>query len=114
MAWEVLLHAEAVAELGKLPAREKAAVDTALQKLREIGPGLGYPHTSHVQESDRIRELRPRQGRCPWRAFYRDVDGVIVVAAVGPEASVDNRGFDRAVRWATERLAEIEEGDDDG
>ncbi|MDT5028220.1 MAG: hypothetical protein QOE61_4646 [Micromonosporaceae bacterium] len=86
----------------------------SLEKLREIGPGLGYPHTSHVQESDRIRELRPRQGRCPWRAFYRDVDGVIVVAAVGPEASVDHRGFDRAVRSAAERLAEIEEGDDDG
>jgi hypothetical protein len=113
VVWEVLVHAEAVAELSKLPAREKAAVDTAFEKLREIGPRLGFPHTSHVQESDRIRELRPRQGRCPWRAFYRDVGGVIVVAAVGPEASVDHRGFERAVRSAAARLAEIEEGDDD-
>jgi hypothetical protein len=64
----VLLHADAAAELNKLPAREKAAVDTALVKLREIGLRLGYPHTSHVQGSDQIRELRPRQGRCPWRA----------------------------------------------
>jgi mRNA-degrading endonuclease RelE of RelBE toxin-antitoxin system len=49
VVWEVLLHAEAVAELSKLPAREKAAVHTALEKLRKIGPGLGYPHTSHVR-----------------------------------------------------------------
>jgi hypothetical protein len=112
VVWEVLLHADAAGELGKLPAREQAAVDTALVKLREIGPGLGYPHTSHVQGADRIRELRPRQGRCPWRAFYRDVEGLIVVAAIGPEASVDGRGFDRAVLLAAERLAEIE-GDDE-
>jgi len=33
-----------------------------------------------------------------------------VVAAVGPEAQADPRGFDRAGRRALERLAKVEEG----
>jgi hypothetical protein len=34
---------------------------------------------------------------------------VFVVAAVGPEAQSDPRGFDRAVRRALRRLAHLEE-----
>jgi hypothetical protein len=41
--------------------------------------------------------------------MYGRVGEVFVVAAVGPEAKVDPRGFDRAVGRALERLAEIEE-----
>jgi hypothetical protein len=34
---------------------------------------------------------------------------MLVIAAVGPEAEADKRGFDRAVRAALARLAELEE-----
>jgi hypothetical protein len=34
---------------------------------------------------------------------------VFVVAAVGPEAQSDPRGFERAVRRALQRLADLEE-----
>ena len=84
-------------------------MDTAMSKLREIGPNLGFPHTSNVQAAENLRELRPRQGRSPWRAFYREVEGDLVVAAIGPEASVDQRGFRRAVGLATSRLDVLEE-----
>ena len=93
MTGEVLVHPEALAELSKLPAREKAAMDTAMEKLRAVGPNLGFPHTGNVQSAEDIRELRPRQGRSPWRAFYRVVDGELIVAAIGPEASVDGRAL---------------------
>jgi putative component of toxin-antitoxin plasmid stabilization module len=66
-----------------------------------------------VQGADRLRELRPRAGRSPWRAFYRQMGDVIfVVGAVGPEAAVKPRDFARAIRVAEERLNEIEKEED--
>lgn len=62
-----------------------------------------------MRNADRLRELRPRAGRSAWRALYRQVGEVLVVAAVGPEAQSDPRGFERAVRRALQRLAELEE-----
>lgn len=99
-----MVHPDAQIELGALPSRERL-------KLEAIGPNLGYPHSSAVKDADRLRELRPRSGNCPWRAFYRQVGDVIfVVAAVGPEASVGPRDFVKAVRLAEERLEGLEEG----
>jgi hypothetical protein len=96
------------AELGRIPAAERVAVLNAAEKLEALGPGLGYPHSSAVRDADRLRELRPRAGRSPWRGFYRRFGEVLVLAAVGPEAEADPRGFKRAVLAAEERLAEVE------
>lgn len=73
------------------------------------GPDLGYPYFSAVRDADRLRELRPRGGRSPWRAFYRRLGDVFVVAAVGAEAEADPRGFKRAVAAAEARLEEVED-----
>lgn len=70
---------------------------------------LGYPHTSAVRGAQGLRELRPRAGRSAWRALYRQIGQVFVVAAIGPEAQCGPRGFDRAVRRALERLSKVEE-----
>jgi hypothetical protein len=56
-----------------------------------------------------LRELRPRAGRSPWRVLYRRVGQVFVLAAIGPEAESDHRGFDQAARHAGSRLDELEE-----
>ncbi len=104
----MLFHPDAVTELGKIPSGERVAVGNAAVKLREVGPALGYPHSSSVRAADRIRELRPRQGRCPWRAFYRQFQQAFVIGAIGPEAGVDGRAFERAVRLAEQRLDEVE------
>jgi hypothetical protein len=48
-------------------------------------------------------------GRSAWRALYRQVGEVFLVAAVGPEAQADPRGFDRTARRALDRLAKVEE-----
>jgi hypothetical protein len=37
--------------------------------------------------------------------LYQRFANTFIVVAVGPEAQVDPRGFDRAVRLATNRLA---------
>lgn len=80
----------------------------AIEKLKALGPALPFPHQSDVRGAEGLRELRPRAGRSPWRAFYRRFGDVFVIAAVGPEAEVDPRGFERAVRVAATRLDEID------
>ena len=95
-------------ERNALVSREKAALINAEAKLAMFGPALPYPHSSAVRGADRLRELRPRGGRSPWRALYRQVGDEFVVAAVGPEAEVDPRGFAAACRRAEARLAEME------
>jgi len=106
--WTVLYMHQAEAERNDLVARERAALINADAKLAAIGPNLPYPHSSAVQGADRPRELRPRGGRSPWRALYRQIGEVFVVAAIAPEAQVDRREFKAACRRAEERLATIE------
>lgn len=107
--WTYRYVAEAAAERDALVPREKAALINAEAKLAALGPALPYPHSSAVQGADRLRELRPRGGRSPWRALYRQVNDEFVIAAVGPEAQVDRRGFTGACRRAEVRLTEIED-----
>jgi hypothetical protein len=109
MSWTVLVHPQAVKELAKLPNQEKVAMDNALKKLEALGPELGYPYSSAVQQSDSIRELRPRAGRSPWRAFYRRIGDVFLVGSIGAEAQVDARKFNKAVKAAEQRINEVED-----
>lgn len=109
MHWQVVFTDEARQEFNQLSAREQAAMIHALDKLSSEGPALPYPHSSSVQGADRLRELRLRAGRSGWRAFYRRVGTVFVIAAIGPEAQVDKRGFGRAIAVAQARLDLIEE-----
>lgn len=107
--WSVVYLPEAEQERAALPKAERAALINADAKLGVFGPQLGYPHTSAVRDAGRLRELRPRAGRSAWRALYRQVGNIFVVAAVGPEAQSNPRGFERAVRQAQQRLAGLEE-----
>jgi hypothetical protein len=102
---DVVLCAEARQELRSLPQHERAAMYAAFDTLAEIGDRLAAPHSSAIQGVEAtLRELRPRAGRSPWRAFYRRIGTEIVVGAIGPEAQVDPRGFRRAVSAALGRL----------
>jgi hypothetical protein len=109
VSWSVVLHPEAEIERAKLPARERLALDNAVLKLQAVGPNLGSPHSSDVRAANGLRELRPRAGRSPYRGFYRRIGDVFVLAAVGPEAEVDRRGFERAAKAAEQRLDAIED-----
>ncbi len=109
MAWKTVIHPDAEEELNRLPHREATAVINALDKLRELGPNLPFPHSSNVQGADDLRELRPRAGHSPWRAFYRLVGTTYVVAAIGPDAKQKRKAFNRAVSAAEQRLKDLEE-----
>jgi hypothetical protein len=108
---EVRFRKEVVAELSVLPPREVDAIRNAVRKLESAADNLGFPHSSAVKNAPApLRELRPRRGSSPWRAFYRRIGDIAVVAGIGPEAQVDPRGFARAVAAAVERLADEEAG----
>lgn len=103
---EVQLHPAAedeLKELRRLSVQEHTAMLQAILTLRAIGTALGYPHTSQVKGT-KLRELRPRAGRSPWRALYRQGGNILVIGAIGPEAKSDRRGFDRAVDLAEQRI----------
>jgi hypothetical protein len=107
---EVIFCDEAENERRAMPMRERQAMIAAVEKLEQVGDRLGSPHSSAVKGAGAtLRELRPRGGRSPWRAFYRRIGDVMVVGAIGPEAGVDRRGFNRAVDAAVVRLAGFEE-----
>jgi len=109
--WRVVFHPEAAAEHRRLPVAEREAIDHAVEKLRAMGPPLPYPHQSDVRGASSLRALRPRAGRSAWRALYRRVGQLFIVVAVGPEAEVDPRGFDRTVYAALTRLDDLEGGE---
>ncbi|MCD2191363.1 type II toxin-antitoxin system RelE/ParE family toxin [Actinomycetospora soli] len=107
--WEVRYLPDAQAELEGVPPREQAAIENAIKKLAQLGGQLPYPHSSNVQGATNLRELRPRGGNSPWRAFYRRVSDIYVIAAIGPEAQNNSRDFNRAVAAAQDRLDDLEE-----
>jgi ribosome-binding protein aMBF1 (putative translation factor) len=98
--WTVVVHPQAEAELDALPAKEGVAVMHAIEKLVAAGPALPFPHQSGLKGAEGL-QLRPRGGRRQWRPGYGRVGEAFVIAAVGPEALVNARGFRRAVTTAT-------------
>jgi hypothetical protein len=110
--YNVLWHPGAVEERdASWPADEIAAIEHAVEKLRQIGPRLRHPHSSAVQgETGRgLRELRPRAGRSRWRPIYRQSGpGTFVILAVGQEAQIDQASFQAAVVRAQQRFRELE------
>ena len=109
VVWAVVFHPAADKEIAALPATDRVAVLHAAEKLAALGPALPHPHQSDVRGGAGLRGLRPRAGRCRFRPLYGRVGDAFVILAIGPEALVDRRGFDRAVRDAGRRLAEVEE-----
>ena len=100
---DVLLTQEAEEELAGLPVGEQRSMQAAFEKLEQYGDRLPFPHSSKVVDRN-LRELRPRAGRSPWRAFYRRIGDIIMVGAIGPEAKVDPQGFRRLTSLAEGRL----------
>lgn len=99
---------EAEQERADLPKAERAALINADAKLGAFGAQLGYPHKCCAQRGQAPRAAA--KGRTqPVPGLYRQVGKVFVVGAIWPEAQSDPRGFDRAVRRALQRLAELEQ-----
>lgn len=108
----MLSSREGRAELNAIKDRkERVAIVNVVEKLRQLGPKLRYPHSSRVkgEHGKGLRELRPRAGRSPWRALYRQMKpDAFVIAAIAPEAEQNERLFRRGAKNAQERLSRLE------
>lgn len=109
-AMEVAYFPDAEDEVAGLPPQERVAMLNVVEKLQQLGERLPFPHSSGVRGT-KLRELRPRAGRSPWRAFYRRVGDILVIGSIGPEAKQDKRGFARAVDAAEQRITLFEQQD---
>jgi hypothetical protein len=81
----VIYDPDAVEELLAMKSREEyRAILHAVLKLRELGELLGPPHMKPLKgtAAAALRELRPKQGRSDWRAFYRRAGTFYVILAV--------------------------------
>ena len=112
--WEVLYHPKAVEERNSVRKQSEGdfdAIVVVIEKLKIHGPALRFPHQSAVRGKGGagLRELRPSQGRTLWRPLYRRFENTYVILAVGPEAQVDQSGFDTAVAHAQARRKAIED-----
>jgi phage-related protein len=101
---EIVLLTGVLNELDSLKGPERSAMANALEKLKDVGMDLSYPHSSQVMGT-RFRELRPRRGRSPWRVLYVRVEDRFVLCALAPEAQSNPRGFRRALTLAEDRLS---------
>lgn len=104
---EVRYHPQAELELLDLPVGEQIAMANVVDKLQSLGLRLQFPHQSAVREVRNLRELRPRSGASPWRAFYRRIQSDFVIGGIAPDAQVDRKAFSSGVQRALERLKEV-------
>jgi hypothetical protein len=86
-----------------LPARHRAKVRQAIERLELFGPRLGFPDSSAVKGTP-FRELRTRFAGQQYRVLYLQ-DGDAFVLFVGFHKTSDH-DLERAVREAEKHLAD--------
>lgn len=91
--------------LRDLPARHRAKVRQAIERLELFGPRLGFPDSSAVKGTP-FRELRTRFAGEQYRVLYLQ-DGDAFVLFVGFHKTSD-RDLDRAVREAEKHLTDYQ------
>lgn len=105
--FDVLWHPEAEDEAAGLVSKESVAIENAIEKLRSAGVKLDKRHSDHV--GDGLWELRPRAGRSPWRAIYKRIgETTFVILAVCPEYEENKKGFNKGLKDAAKRFAELD------
>jgi hypothetical protein len=103
----VVWHPEAVVDFDDQVSdkQTRKRVHTSVDVLVRSGGKAPFPAQSAVSGGEGLRELRCGGGRVPWRPIFSQIDGteLFVIWAFGPEAQVDENGFDEAVRRAKQR-----------
>lgn len=88
-----------------LPARHRAKVRQAIERLELFGPRLGFPDSSAVKSTP-FRELRTRFAGQQYRVLYLQ-DGDAFILFLGFHKTSE-RDLERAVREAEKHLAEYQ------
>lgn len=92
---------------------EQESVDASVHLLEELGPALGFPHTSGITRSrhGHMRELRVQRRGRPLRILYAFDPRRMALLLVGGDKTGDDRWYESQVRIADrlfdEHLAQL-------
>jgi hypothetical protein len=95
MTWDVEYTDEFAQWWESLPEKQQASLDASIGLLTEVGPFLGFPHSSGVVGSrhKHMRELRTQQGGKPLRTLYAFDPRRAVILLIGGDKTGDKRWY---------------------
>jgi hypothetical protein len=99
MAWEIEYTDEFGSWWETLGEDEQESITASVELLEEVGPRLGFPHTSGVTQSrhGRMRELRVQHRGRPIRVFFAWDPARVGLLLIGGDKTGDDRFYDRMV-----------------
>jgi hypothetical protein len=114
MPWSVEFTDEFETWWNGLDKQQQVQIDARIGLLEQLGPQLGYPHSSGIEGSRHahMRELRIQYRGHPIRVFYAFDPRRIAILLIGGDKTGNDRFYDEMVPMADrlydEHLAELE------
>ncbi len=112
MEYTVIILARAETFLDTLDAKLAAKAFRELELLKNLGPKLMFPHTRKIVGTEKLHELRVKQGANICRLFYffkGDSVYVITSGYLKKTDKTEREEIKRAIRLMTEYLEEVHE-----
>jgi hypothetical protein len=94
--WDVEYTDELGAWWADLTEAEQESIDSSVRLLEELGPNLGFPHTSGIEGSkhSHMRELRVQHEGRPYRVLYAFDPRLSAILLLGGDKTGDGRWYD--------------------
>lgn len=105
MPVEVVVSSEFVAWWNDLSVGEQTSVGAVVNLLELFGPTLGFPHSSAITRSKKLRELRIQHAGQPYRVLYAFDPARNAVLLLGGNKAGKNRWYEENVPLAERILA---------
>jgi hypothetical protein len=101
--WEVEFTDEFGAWWKTLTDGQQDDIAYSVGLLAELGPALGFPHSSKVNGSrhSHMRELRTQSGGRPLRTLYALNPLRTAILLLGGDKTGDDRWYEKSSRWRT-------------
>jgi len=94
--WEVEYTDELESWWLDLTEAEQESIDASVRLLEQLGPNLGFPHTSGIEGSRHahMRELRVQHAGRPYRVLYAFDPRRCAILLIGGDKTGDDRWYD--------------------
>jgi hypothetical protein len=102
MKWTVEFTDEFEIWWSGLTEAEQVSVAASVELLEDLGPKLGYPHTSGINGSrhPHMRELRTQHAGRPYRTLFAFDPRRCVILLIGGDKTGDNRWYEKNIPLA--------------
>ena len=99
MQWEVEFTDEFEIWWNSLSADEQMSVDASVRLLEALGPALGFPYSSSINNSrhGHLRELRTQHHGRPLRTLYAFDSRRTAILLIGGDKTGDSRWYEQYV-----------------